>query len=154
MTDFYGVNATKRDNSVPSQKIAPGEVNGRVRMAYDEYTFTAVIETTDSLKMMEIPEGARVLEVYIKSDDLGTAGDINVGWEAGATATEAADPDGFFAALDVNAAPIGVTMTATDGTVAGFMKKFEEKVRVVIVPTENTTATSGTIKLAVTYVVD
>jgi hypothetical protein len=154
MTDFYGVNYTKQFVNVPSEKIPGGEQSGRLRVAYDEYTFTAIIDTTDALYMMKIPENARLHEAMLKSADLGTTGDLNVGWQAGASAAEAADADGLFAAVDVNAAANCYLMSQAAAAPAGLHKKFAEEVQAVIVPSEITTATSGSISLALWYAIN
>lgn len=161
MANFYGVNATKLLNQLPTDKVGLGEANGRVRLLYDKFTFTAALTTSDVLYVGSLlPKGARVLDCVIKSADLGTTGDINVGWQASAetsagSAVEAADADGFFAALDVNAAADGYSMIGSSfGNSAGLLKKFNAAVQVVIVPSENTTATSGDIEIAITYVID
>lgn len=161
MSNFYGVNATKLLVNNPPQKCGIGEANGVLKMLYDEYDFSAIIDTTDALYMGSlIPKGARILDVVVKSADLGSTGDINVGWLASAelsagVAVEAADPDGFFAALDVNAAANGYGLVESSfGNNAGLLKKFAAAVQMVIVPSEITTATSGKIQVAVTYVID
>jgi hypothetical protein len=160
MTDFYGVNNTLSQQNVPSEKIGPGEQSGRLRVAYDSYTFSAALTTSDALYMMKIPKGARVIDVIVDSDDLGTTGDLNIGWEASpeldssGSAVEAADADGFFAALDVNAAALVTSINKVGTSTAGYLKKFDAEVQVVIVPSENTTATSGSIALTVLYVVE
>ena len=154
MTDFYGVNNTLSQQNVPSEKIGPGEQSGRLRVAYDSYTFSAALTTSDALYMMKIPKGARVIDVIVDSDDLGTTGDLNIGWEASADGVEAADADGFFAALDVNAAALVTSINKVGTSTAGYLKKFDAEVQVVIVPSENTTATSGSIALTVLYVVE
>lgn len=161
MANFYGVNATKLLVDVPQAKAAPGEVSGGLKVIYDKKTFTAALTTSDALYMGAlIPKGARVLNVVVKSADLGTTGDLNIGWAASeekvaGTAVELADADGFFAALDVNAVADGYSLVgSTFGNSAGLLKKFAAAVQVVIVPSENTTATSGDIEIAITYVVD
>lgn len=161
MANFYGVNNTKLTQDAPKGKAGVGETAGRVRMLYDKYTFTAALTTSDALAMCGlIPKGARILNVFIKSSDLGTTGDINVGWLAseetsGGSAVEAADADGFFAALDVNAAALSADLiNSSFRNLDGFMKKFTAAVQPVIVPSENTTATSGSIEMAILYVVD
>ena len=151
MSNFYGANATLRNN-VPSEKIKAQDDRGRLRVLNDSYSFSAIIDTTDTLYMMKIPAGAKIYEVEVNSDDLGTTGDVNIGWGASEDGSEVADPDGFFAALDVNAAPVARTKMAN--TVAGFHKKFDAEVQVEIVPTEITTATSGTIELTIFYTLD
>ena len=153
MTVFYGVNATSRDVSVPSVKIPRGEVAGRIQVAYDEYTLgSGSLTTSDSLRLMFIPKGARVHDIRIVAPDCGGSGAINVGWLASADAAEAANATGFFSALTVSSA---ATISNLDevASAAGAMKQFSSAVQVVIVPSTNCTATSGTIKVAVYYVV-
>lgn len=156
MANFYGLNATNVLQTNPPAQCGIGEVNGRVRMLYDKYTFTAAITTSDALYMgAKIPKGARILNCIIKSADLGTTGDINVGWAASSDGVEAADADGFFAALDVNAAATSADLiNSSFRNIVGLMKKFTAEVQVVIVPSENTTATSGSIEIAIMYVID
>lgn len=161
MSNFYGANATKLLVNNPPQKCGIGEANGVLRMLYDEYDFSAIIATTDALYMGSlIPKGARILDVVVKCTDLGTTGDINVGWAASAelaagVAVEAASATGFFAALDVNIAENGYGLVENSfGSNAGLLKKFAAAVQMVVVPSEITTATSGKIQIAVTYVID
>lgn len=149
-TTEYGVNATKRDVNVPSKKIAPGEVNGQIKVAYDEFSPAAAITINSVIKMMKLPAGARVIDVLIKTTDLGSAGVFDVGWEA--NGVEAADADGFFAALDVNTAAINKLMAAT-AAVDGVFKKFSAETQISITVTTATTA-AGKIQLAVFYIVD
>lgn len=161
MANFYGVNADKILVDNPPAQAGIGEQGGRVRVLYDKFTFTAALTTADVLYMGgKLPKGARVLDCYLKSSDLGTTGDVNVGWLAseelsGGSPVEVADADGFFAALDVNAVAIKTSMIANAvGNIATVMKKFNAAVQPVIVPTENTTATSGDIEIAIVYVID
>ncbi len=152
MASKYGLNATKRDSNVPAEKIDVNEQHGRMRVAHDEYTLTAVLGTADSLYMMELPAGAKLYDAEISSDDLGTTGILDVGWEASADGGEVADPNGIYAALDVKAAAIARQKMAN--SVGGFLKEFSEKVKIVIVPSEASSLSAGTIKLTVWYVVD
>lgn len=152
MANFYGINATLRDNTVPSGKLKVNNNHGRLRVAYDSFTLGAVIGTSDNVFMMEIPAGAKLYDAEVNSDDLGTTGVLNIGWEASADGGVAADADGIFAALDVKTA--AVARQKMVNSVAGFRKEFTEKVRVVITASEATSASSGTINLALYYVVD
>lgn len=161
MATFYGENATKILNTNPPQMAGIGDMGGRMRVLYDKFTFSAVLTTTDKLYMGgKLPKGARIIECYVKSSDLGSTGDVNIGWEASeelsnGTTVEAADPDGFFAALDVNAAALKTSMIASSfGNIASLMKKLAGAVQPVIVPTEDTTATSGSLEVAIVYVID
>ena len=153
MADFFGANATLRDSNVPSDKIRVQEQHGRMRIAHDTHTFAAELTTADKLIMMELPAGAKIYDVEINTDDLGTTGIFNVGWEASSEGGEVADPNGLYSLLDVKAAANDRLKIVN--TVAGFLKRFSEKVRVVIVPTENTdVATGQSLDLTVWYTVD
>ena len=81
MADFFGDNATLRDSNAPSDKIKVQEQHGRMRVAHDKITFTAELTTSDSLKMMELPSGAKIYDADISVDDLGTIGILTAGWE-------------------------------------------------------------------------
>lgn len=158
MTVFKGANATNRD-AEPSVKSGVGDSAGVRRSAFDSYTFSAIIDTTDTLELCLIPKGARVLNVTMVCDDLGTTGDFNIGWKASAeldssgSAVEAADADGFGVAVDVNAAASVYEMKDQTG-LAGMHKKFDAEVQLQITPSEITTATSGDLSIEVEYVIE
>jgi hypothetical protein len=153
MADFFGDNATLRDSNVPSDKIKVQEQHGRMRIAHDTITFTAELTTSDSLKMMELPSGAKIYDAEVNSDDLGTTGVLDIGWEASSEGGEAADPNGLYAALDVATAAVARQKMAN--SVAGYLKQFTEKVRIAIVPSTSTDAATGqTLNLTVWYTVD
>jgi hypothetical protein len=95
----------------------------------------------------------------VKHADLGTTGTLNIGWQASAelsagSAVVAASATGFFSAMDVNAAADIQLASQASAAPAGILKKFAAAVQVVIVPAANTTATSGDIEVAITYVID
>jgi hypothetical protein len=152
MATLYGENATLRDNSQPSQKIRSQEQHGRMRIAHDQISLSAALALNDEVIMMKLPAGAKIYEAELSTDDLGTTGVLDIGWEASSGGGEAADQDGLFAAVDVATAAVARQKMAN--SVAGFQKRFSEEVRVKVVATTATTATSGDIKLSVWYVVD
>jgi hypothetical protein len=155
MTTYYGVYADYRDVDVPPTKIPPGDAGGKVISAYDYFAFTAdLVGGTDTIKMMKIPAGARVVDVKAVFTDLdGSGGTLNIGWAAGATAAEAADADGFMAGVDVTSAG-SISMFEDQSSRPGMFKKFTEEVQVVIAVDGDTDASSGTIYLNVQYVID
>ncbi len=149
MATLYGVNATKRDVTVPAVKIPPGEISGDIQVAYDQYTSTGAVTTSDTIKMMKLPAGCRIHNVVMNFTDFGTTGAFNVGFED--NGVEAADADAFFAAADVNTAAGTLSMINVSGAaVAGLFAELSAETQVVIVPSTNTTA-AGTVKLAVYY---
>lgn len=153
-TTEYGVNAIKLLSNVPSEKANVGEQGGVKKVIYDSFTSTGAITISSVLNMGGlIPAGARILDVKIVSTDLGTAGDLDVGWAAGANGDEAASADGFFADIDVNAAAASYSMFEDNSSATGMGKKFTEAVQPVISFPEATTA-AGTIQMWIEYVLD
>ena len=155
MSNLYGVNATYVRNSPPS-KVPAGEVNGRLRVAYDQYTLLADTATTDTIYLQKIPAGARVHQVVVVADDLdASGGTLDCGWAASAGGVHVADPNGFLNAVDITTS--GGTSTLMTGNLpngAGQFKQFTEEVQVTVVPSADWDATSGTIKVAVYYTMD
>ena len=152
MSSLYGVNYTKSEVNVPSEKLPIGDLGGRVRMSLDSHTFAAnVFATTDELFMNRIPKGAKIIDVIVECEDLGTTGILNIGHDGGDNGNETADADAFFAAQDVKAAAIRAKLSSQ---VAGSFKDFGDDCFLKIVPTENTDAASGKkISVCVLYVI-
>lgn len=157
--DLFGTEYNNTFVAEPAVKNDVSLQHGRLRYLSGTFTIPSgdIIGTSAIIKLFRLPKGARVIEALMSSDDLGTTGDLNVGWAAGAeldendAVIEAADEDGFFVALDVNAA--AVSRTAYASTVAGFRKKFAAAVDVQVQPSEITT-TDGTFFLEMHYVLD
>lgn len=157
MATLYGSNATLRDVNRPASLIHQGDVNGKIRVAYDEYdlaTLGVVLGASDVILMQEIPAGARVLDVIFATDDLGTTGTCNVGWAASADAVEAANASGFLTSVDLNTAADVFSMQQKEANVAGQFKRFSSKVQVKVSMSAASTATSGKIKVAVYFTVE
>lgn len=138
---------------VPAVKINSGDFNGKPQIAYFSHTVTAAPTNGDVLKLCKLPKGARVLNAVVSHDDLGTAGVLNLGWAADSAAVEAADADGLIASIDVNAAAAVVTMHEVSGAARpGLLKKFEAEVDIQLDIATAWTATSGSIKGYIEYV--
>lgn len=147
--------------TTPYSKFPVGDAGGRVRSLYGEFDLAAAVDSGDVIFFGKLPKGARVIGGYIFSDDLGNTITVEVGWNASAavdssgTAIEAADTDGFMNAVDLNAAAICTNMIGQTATGRpGIGKKFTAEVDVVVVAEATGTATSGTIRLCILYVVD
>lgn len=155
MATLYGVNADKILVDNPSAKVSVGDLGGRMRALYDTYELTGDLSASDVIKMGGlIPEGARVHEVILAFDDLGTTGALDVGWEASADGGEAADVDGFIDGADVNSAADVVKMSDNLAFGAGQFKEFSEAVQPIVTVATDTDATSGTISVAIYYTID
>lgn len=157
MAVLYGVNATKLRVNNPPELSGVGEAGGRMRVIYDTYTLTAdTTGGTDTLRMgCLIPKGARVMEVQVKSADLdGSGGTLDVGWEASADGVESASAAGFLSNIDVASAADVFFMSDNAASPAGLHKQFAAAVQPVIAFDGDCDATSGSISIAIWYVVD
>jgi hypothetical protein len=149
MASFYSDQYQDAHVDVPATKVDVCDDGGRMRAKFASYTLAGAITTSDTLYCFKLPAGARVHNVVANSTDLGTTGTLNIGWAA--TADEVADADGFFAALDVNAA--ADSAAAVGVSVPGIFKKFSAEATITVVPAANTTA-AGTLQVAVYYTLD
>ena len=157
--NYYGTEYTNSHIAEPQVKNDVSLQHGRLRYLSGTYTIPAadIAGTSAIMKLFKIPKGARVIEALLSSDDLGTTGDLNVGWavseetDENDVVLEAADEDGFFVATDVNAAAIARTAMAS--TVAGYRKKFAATVDLQVQPSEITTG-AGDIFVEIYYVLD
>jgi hypothetical protein len=157
MATLYGVNATKRLAN-PATLEAQGEKNSPIKVAFDQYTLTAALAQNDVIKLMKLPAGARVLDVVLNmSASLdASGGTVDVGWEA--NSVDAADADGFMDDVVATAAATFM-MSDDEGTRPGMFKQFsplggETQVTITADAAGGLDATSGTISLAVYYVID
>lgn len=160
MATLYGDQYKDAYVDKPSTKIGIGDVSGDVKRMFFEYTITAAPSDNDVIKVAKLPIGARVYGAGLKFGDLGTAGVLELGHSASASGAmgtaEVADADAFLASVDVNAAADFVTMDQQQeagGALAGHLKKFTAEVDVEIFVTTAWTATSGSIKGYIDYVV-
>lgn len=159
MAALYGVNATKFSQTNPAAFIQPGDQGGKVKCIYDTYELTADLAVNDTIDMgAPIPKGARVVDVHMVWDAL-TAGNLDVGYAASAevdaagTALEAAVADAFIDGEAVTNA--GSTSMQTDHSAeAGMYKEFAAAVQAQVKVETDTEATSGTIHLAIYYILD
>ncbi len=91
---------------VPPTKIEPAGVAGSVKVGHFNIAATAAVLTSaDIIKLVKIPQGARILQVRLVVGALG-AGTLNVGWSAGGA--EAANATGVVGALAVTSATANI----------------------------------------------
>lgn len=114
---------------------SPGTFDGGVRVLSDRYTFPAdVFAAADFLSVGYLPKGARVIDAGFKCEDTGTTGAFSVG--------TVADPDGFVAAGDTDAAT-GASKKASTEALIGAQMLVETQV--IVDCTEATDAASGKV---------
>ena len=119
---------------------------GQKYTAYSSYTITAAFALNDVIEMLRVPAGARIVGVTFKSSDLDTSTGIvlDVG--------DASDTDRLIDGATIGQA--GGTSTALVSSTGQFYKYTTETVISVLVQVAatGTAATSGTLELAVEYV--
>lgn len=153
MATFYGVNATKRDVSNPSQKIKVNEQHGRVRRAYDSYTLLAEAALSDVIKMMKLPSGAKIVDARLIAPADGVTGQWDVGWEA--SGSVAADQNGLFDGSTEGDTGGGAVDSKLGGASPGYNQEFDEEAQISLTCIEATNGSSGDkLQLEVFYVVD
>lgn len=149
MTTYYGVNKTKTLTPIGGNILSPGLLGGRVRCMVD--TYEAAAEAAGSIIQMgqALPVGAKVLQVMLAFDALGSAtiavGDLDV-------------VDRYLTATSVASA--GVVSTTEDDNVDGIAYEVlgtgatQSLDDTQIMLTTASASITGTIKLIVFYVVD
>lgn len=155
MASLYSAGYTDAFVDVPSEKVKVNKHKGKVRVAYDTYSITADTASGDKLYMFKLPKGARILDAALAVTDLdGSGGTLDVGYEYNATGDSALTDD-----LDAILADVDVTSAITVGMIEqanmpAFGYETEGVADIVVVFDGDCDATTGTIKLAVYYVLD
>lgn len=155
MASLYGAEYTDAFVDVPSEKVDVSKWGGRLRVAYGSYTIAADVASGDKLYLAKLPKGAIVYNAVLAFTDLdGSGGTLDVGYEYNATGDSALtdDLDAFLADVDVTSA--GTVGMIEQANMVGFGKEMEGEADIVVVFDGDTDATSGTIKLMITYAID
>ncbi len=142
MAAVKGVNITNLD-ATPVVLPKASNVHGRIRAWYDTYEASA-LAAASTITLARLPAGAKVLNVTVWHDDLGTsAGTLEVG--------DAADPNRFLTAFATGAAG-AQDMKGANADINGV--GFDYTTETDIVVTTAGAAVTGTIKMLVEYTVD
>lgn len=146
--------AVTNNEAEPSVKNSSALLGGVVRHYYDSYTVASADEfgTSGLIRMAPIPAGARVIYARCIIPASGATGKFDVGWAASSGGGEAADPNGFFSALDPGTAAVDAEM---GDDLPGWNKTFSEEVEVQFDCSEATADSGGdTYELEMYYVVN
>lgn len=166
MATVKGINETLRTN-VPKSQIPSGEQAGVKRVMYDKYVYATNSVLADVIQFGFLPKGARVLEAYVKGNDWGTAGKIDLGWaasvelDANGVALEAASSTGFLSAKTLQSTggdgvrcsigPAGDNVAPS----AGVLKSFAGAVQIQAVVNEaSNVGTGAQVEVVIEYVVE
>ena len=139
-------------NSVPAKQAEIGEVGGKMKILFDEFTAGQnVYAIADKILIgAKLPKGARVIEAQLISPSLGTTGIMQLGFLA--NGVDAEDLDAFIVSADAGGQAVKALSPAG---AAGLHKKFAADTQVVINFTEASDAASGDlISVAIHYVMD
>jgi len=132
----------------------PRAVSPGVYSIYGEFALSAALVVNDVIQMVSVPNGARVLNIMLNSDDLDTAGPAIV-LDVGDGNDTNRFIDGALVAQAATANNVDM-MDLTYGNTAGFGYKYTQNDTIdVLVETGPTTgATTGTIKLIALLAMD
>ena len=149
MADYYGVQSTKTLTPTGANIVSPGLLGGRVRCMVDSYEAAAVGAGSTIQMGQALPVGAKVLNVILAFDALGSA-TIDVG--------DADNVDRYVDGVDVSSAGVfgSVEAALIDGIayeVLGTGATASGDDTTILLTTISASIT-GTIKLIVFYTVE
>jgi len=154
MSTVYGVERTLAITPTGANQLAPGLLNGRVRVAKCTYEASA-LASGSIVEMVELPVGAKVFEIILHTDNLQNNTTIAVG--------DYEDADRYLDAVDCGAAETTQMMGTTTGNIGGRWYEIDQTYtgKTVAAGTDTiitlTTAAgeaTGTIVLTVLYTTD
>lgn len=127
--------------------VYTGGLAATPKIAYASYTVAAALALNDVIQMVRLPAGARVIGISLQTTDLDTGGSPAIVLDVG-------DPDDTDRLID--GATIGqaggISTSVVASTGFGYQYSAETVISVLVQVAPATGATSGTIQLAVTYV--
>jgi len=169
MATTYGNNKRKSVSSItsPAEMVSVAEQGGRMRVIYDTYEAAGDVATDNSgsngtvVVIGTLPKGARIWNVMLQADALGSSVTLSAGYAAHTNSDTAAavsvDLIAFIAATAMNTAKKAIhsswgpqTATSIDNT--GF-ECVDRSGTDIVVDIDAAHAT-GTIKSAIFYTVD
>ncbi len=140
MASVKGVNFTNI-TATPQVNADSSEWTGKLRVQFDSFEASSLASGSD-ISVARLPKGAKVWDVVIMHDALGTGVTLAVG--------DSADTDRYVTATA--AATAGVISMHNDGAIDGF--GFEQTAETDILITTGGGSASGTIKMKVVYAVE
>ncbi len=129
----------------PQEQIPVGDVSGKSRFSYDEYTFLAEFAVADVIKVCSpLPANARVINACVVCEATGATGILDLGILDG-------DVDYFISQADPGAAAVNKKMASE----AGFLVKSASVIQPALKATEISAAATGKkIKVFIEYILE
>jgi hypothetical protein len=142
MSAVKGAIRTDYDDT-PRSVRKPDQVGGVKRHIYDEYEAAALASGSTITVGVPLPIGARVSNVTVMTDALGTSSTLAVG--------DAGDADRYLTAFS-SASAGKMSMTGANGAIDGWFHQVTGDDDADIVITTGGAAVTGTIKIDVEYI--
>lgn len=150
MATYYSDQYQQAFVTVPSSKIAVGDVNGDVKHLAFNVTLTGAVALSEIIKLGKLPKGAKVIQTRLNVSDLGTTGVLNLGYAASVEKDQAG---AVLVAADAVAIASGIDATAAVAATYETIVSVAAEVDLQLVATTATTA-AGTISGYVLFVVN
>lgn len=141
MASVKATNITNLDAS-PSVLANAGDVHGSVRVFKDTYEASSLASGSD-ITVARLPLGARVVDILVKADALGSSVTLAVG--------DSGDADRYITATTMNTADKGISL-GVDGEIGAIGNEIGTGETDVLITTGGASAT-GTITSVVYYTV-
>ena len=151
MAELNSLNYSKINVLNPSEKVEPGDSNGKLKCLYDEYTLPgAIVAANDEILIQGLPKGAKIHEVVIEAPALGGSCQLSVGLKDNGVDSE--DADAFIP--DTSFASAAIKKMSDDAGNAGMFKVLGAETIPFIKVVAASAATAGTIKMAIYFTND
>ena len=154
MATLYSTQKTKWSQNVPSEKIDTNETGGRMRIAFADVTLASAA-IADVVQMVNLPNGARLIDGYLTNAALGSSTTLSVGYGAyknAAGTTVALSAAAYLAATSTSSAA-RTDILATIALGAGSVVDADQD-GLPITITVGGAAATGVVQVAIRYVVD
>ena len=154
MATLYSTQKTKWSQNVPSEKIDTNELSGRLRIAFADVTLASA-SSGDVVEMVNLPNGARIIDGYLSYVNLGASTTLSVGYAAyknAAGTTVALSATAYLAATSTSSAA-RTDILATIALGAGSVVYADQDVLPITITVGGAAAT-GVVQVAIRYVVD
>jgi hypothetical protein len=154
MATLYSTQKTKWSQNVPSEKIKPNETGGRMRIAFADVTLASAA-IADVVQMVNLPNGARLIDGYLTNAALGSSTTLSVGYGAykNAAGTVVALSTAAYLAATSTSSAARTDILATIALGAGSVVDADQDGLPITITLAGGTA-SGVVQVAIRYVVD
>jgi hypothetical protein len=154
MATLYSNQKTKWSQTVPSEKIKTNEQHGRIRIAFADITLASAA-IADVIELVNLPNGARIIDGYLTNAALGASTTLSVGnaaYKNAAGTVVAASATAYLAATSTSSAA-RTDIFATQALGANSVVDANQDGLPITATLAGGTA-SGVVQIAISYVVD